>query len=170
MRLFSIFDTSPHVGVLSWLTPLSVLLLLISGPYSIKSPFQCAAAFTGFLHTTLDASLYESRLLILTGVFVRVFLLIVTFNCSGLLPYAFTVSSHISVATALAASFWVPFIAYGLLNSLGLSLAGLVPTGTPWVLLPLSNWRGSFNSFSLTTTNWHSLPKFNHCLQSYIRR
>lgn len=65
------------------------------------------------------------------------FLFILTCNLFGMLPYSFTVTSHISVTFALA------MMVFLLVTILGFALHGLhflslfLPKGTPWWLAPL---------------------------------
>lgn len=65
------------------------------------------------------------------------FLLILTCNLLGMVPYSFTVTSHISITFAIAMMIFL------LVTLLGLYLHGLhffslfLPAGTPWWLAPL---------------------------------
>lgn len=66
-----------------------------------------------------------------------IFLFILTCNLFGMIPYSFTVTSHISVTFALA------MLVFLLVTLLGFALHGLhflslfLPAGTPWWLAPL---------------------------------
>ncbi|MHB9878674.1 F0F1 ATP synthase subunit A [Pacificimonas sp. ICDLI1SI03] len=65
------------------------------------------------------------------------FIFILVANMAGLLPYAFTVTSHIAVTFAFAAFIFLMCILIGLARH-GLAWFGFfMPPGTPWYLMPL---------------------------------
>jgi len=66
-----------------------------------------------------------------------IFMFILVLNLLGLLPYSFTVTSHIIVTFALAAMVWLIITAIGFMNH-GLGFLKLfVPSGVPWWLMPI---------------------------------
>lgn len=66
-----------------------------------------------------------------------VFGLILLFNLCGLLPFSFTVSSHVIITFSLALSFFVAWIVIGI-KELGLTFLGIfAPKNMPLWLLPL---------------------------------
>jgi len=66
-----------------------------------------------------------------------IFVFILVLNLLGLLPYSFTVTSHIIVTFALAAMVWLIITAIGFFNH-GIGFLKLfVPDGVPWWLLPI---------------------------------
>jgi F-type H+-transporting ATPase subunit a len=66
-----------------------------------------------------------------------IFMFILVLNLLGLLPYSFTVTSHIIVTFALAAMVWLIITAIGFMNH-GIGFLKLfVPDGVPWWLLPI---------------------------------
>ena len=66
-----------------------------------------------------------------------IFMFILVLNLLGLLPYSFTVTSHIIVTFALAAMVWLIITAIGFINH-GIGFLKLfVPDGVPWWLLPI---------------------------------
>ena len=66
-----------------------------------------------------------------------VFIFILAMNLLGMLPYAFTVTSHIIVTFALAASVFLVVTAIGFLNHGFGYLKLFVPHGVPWWLMPV---------------------------------
>jgi F-type H+-transporting ATPase subunit a len=66
-----------------------------------------------------------------------IFMFILVLNLLGLLPYSFTVTSHIIVTFALAAMVWLIITAIGFLNHGVGFLKLFVPSGVPWWLLPI---------------------------------
>jgi F-type H+-transporting ATPase subunit a len=66
-----------------------------------------------------------------------IFMFILVLNLLGLLPYSFTVTSHIIVTFALAAMVWLVVTAIGFINHGPGFLKLFVPSGVPWWLLPI---------------------------------
>jgi F-type H+-transporting ATPase subunit a len=66
-----------------------------------------------------------------------IFMFVLTLNMLGLIPYAFTVTSHIIVTAALAITVFLTVLIYGLWRH-GLHFFNLfVPKGVPIYILPL---------------------------------
>jgi F-type H+-transporting ATPase subunit a len=66
-----------------------------------------------------------------------IFMFILVLNLLGLLPYSFTVTSHIIVTFAFAAMVWLVVTAIGFINHGPGFLKLFVPSGVPWWLLPI---------------------------------
>ena len=66
-----------------------------------------------------------------------IFVFILVLNLLGLLPYSFTVTSHIIVTFALAAMVWLTITAIGFINHGVGFLKLFVPDGVPWWLMPI---------------------------------
>merc|ERR1712173_134807 len=69
-------------------------------------------------------------------ILISIFLLIVCSNFLGLFPYIFTATSHLSITVRLALPVWLGYIIFSTLNNINFVLSHLVPTGTPYVLIP----------------------------------
>ena len=66
-----------------------------------------------------------------------IFVFILALNLLGLVPYSFTVTSHIIVTFALAAMVWLIVTGIGFFNHGPGFLKLFVPSGVPWWLLPI---------------------------------
>ena len=66
-----------------------------------------------------------------------IFMFILVLNLLGLLPYSFTVTSHIIVTFALAAVVFVGVTIIGFIRNGAGFLRLFVPSGVPWWLLPI---------------------------------
>nr|ABD58859.1 ATP synthase F0 subunit 6 [Pterocles namaqua] len=62
--------------------------------------------------------------------------LLLTINLLGLLPYTFTPTTQLSMNMALAFPLWLATLLTGLRNQPSISLAHLLPEGTPTPLIP----------------------------------
>nr|WNH22549.1 ATP synthase F0 subunit 6 [Calamus calamus] len=71
--------------------------------------------------------------LILTS--LMIFLL--SLNLFGLLPYTFTPTTQLSINLGFAVPLWLATVLVGLRNQPNLSLAHLLPEGTPLLLIPI---------------------------------
>ena len=67
---------------------------------------------------------------------ITLFLIILLNNLAGLTPYTFTATSHLSFSVRIALTMWVGYMLYRMVINIGRFLAHLVPTGTPYVLIP----------------------------------
>jgi F-type H+-transporting ATPase subunit a len=66
-----------------------------------------------------------------------IFMFVLTLNLIGMIPSAFTVTSHLIVTFALAAMVWITVLVVGFVkNGVGF-LRLFVPEGVPWILMPL---------------------------------
>ena len=66
-----------------------------------------------------------------------IFMFILVLNLLGLVPYSFTVTSHIIVTFAFAAMVWLVVTAIGFINHGPGFLKLFVPSGVPWWLMPI---------------------------------
>nr|BCM94564.1 ATPase subunit 6 [Ceramaster japonicus] len=65
------------------------------------------------------------------------FVLILSINVLGLLPYAFTTTSHISITYSIGIPFWMSVNILGFYLAFNSRLSHMVPQGTPSFLIPL---------------------------------
>ena len=63
-------------------------------------------------------------------------MLIVCSYFFGFFAYFFTATSHLSITVRLALPVWLGYIIFSTLNNINFFLSHLVPTGTPYVLIP----------------------------------
>nr|QJR53297.1 ATP synthase F0 subunit 6 [Diplodus puntazzo] len=66
---------------------------------------------------------------------LMIFLL--SLNLLGLLPYTFTPTTQLSINLGLAVPLWLATVLIGMRNQPNLSLAHLLPEGTPLLLIPI---------------------------------
>jgi F-type H+-transporting ATPase subunit a len=66
-----------------------------------------------------------------------IFMFILTLNLLGMLPHAYTVTSHIIVTFALAGMVWLTVTVIGFVRHGTGFLRLFVPSGVPWWLLPI---------------------------------
>ncbi len=103
----------------------------------VPSRLQSAAEISyEFVATTLRSTAGSEGMKFFPFVFT-IFMFVLTLNMFGLIPYAFTVTSHIIVTAALAITVFLTVLIYGLVRH-GIHFFNLfVPKGVPIYILPL---------------------------------
>ena len=103
----------------------------------MPSRLQSAAEIAyEFVATTVRSTAGTEGMKFFPFVF-SIFMFVLTLNMFGLIPYAFTVTSHIIVTAALALTVFFTVLIYGLMRH-GLHFFNLfVPKGVPIYILPL---------------------------------
>merc|ERR1712226_1782856 len=85
-----------------------------------------------FLLNRKNIKLYKILINVLNGEFKLSIGKVVTPG----VPYIFTATSHLSITVRLALPVWLGYIIFSTLNNINFFLSHLVPTGTPYVLIP----------------------------------
>ena len=104
---------------------------------TVPSRMQSAAELTyEFVANMLRSTAGKEGMRFFPFVFT-IFMFVLTLNMLGLIPYAFTVTSHIVITAALAITVFLVVLGYGLYRH-GLHFFNLfVPKGVPIYILPL---------------------------------
>jgi F-type H+-transporting ATPase subunit a len=104
---------------------------------TVPSRMQSAAELTyEFVANMLRSTAGKEGMRFFPFVFT-IFMFVLTLNMLGLIPYAFTVTSHIVITAALAITVFLTVLLYGLFRH-GLRFFNLfVPKGVPIYILPL---------------------------------
>jgi len=113
------------------------LLMIGAGRKLVPGRFQSMAEISyEFVANTLRSSAGAEGMKFVPLVF-SIFMFICVSNVVGIIPYAFTISSHIIVTAALALMVFLTVLIYGFYKN-GLKFFKLfVPSGVPIVILPL---------------------------------
>jgi F-type H+-transporting ATPase subunit a len=117
-----------------------VSLLMLGGSAGkrlVPNRFQSVAELSyEFVANTLRSSVGEEGMKFFPFVF-SLFMFILTANLIGIVPFTFTVTSHLIVTLALALMVFLTVLGYGLYKN-GLGFFRLfVPSGIPMYILPL---------------------------------
>nr|AAX39844.1 ATP synthase F0 subunit 6 [Tigriopus japonicus] len=138
-NLFGVF--SPYVSWTSmgvnWSSSLLILVVFPSsfwlGGYPVKALFSgILKGLTSEFGSLLGHFQQPGSLLIPSSMF----LFLVSLNLSGLLPYVFTCTAHLSFTLSLALPLWLGQILWSIYNRPLWVLKHLVPEGAPVVLSP----------------------------------
>lgn len=138
-NLFSVFDPSTTFFNFStnWIRTFIGLLLI---PYSYWLTYSNINFLWNkillILHNEFKTILGQQRKQGTTFIFISLFTIILFNNFSGLFPYIFTRTRHLTFTLSLALPLWIRFIIYGWINHTQHIFAHLVPQGTPNILIP----------------------------------
>jgi F-type H+-transporting ATPase subunit a len=109
----------------------------VAGKQLVPGRFQSMAELSyEFVANTIRSTAGKEGMKFFPFVF-SIFMLIAVSNIIGIIPYTFTISSHIIVTAALALTVFITVLVYGFYKN-GLKFFKLfVPSGVPIVILPL---------------------------------
>jgi F-type H+-transporting ATPase subunit a len=115
----------------------SFLVIGTAGGKAVPGRLQSAAELTyEFVANMLRSTAGSEGMKFFPFVFT-IFMFVLTLNMFGLIPYAFTVTSHIVITAALALTVFFTVLGYGLKRH-GLHFFNLfVPKGVPIYILPM---------------------------------
>nr|YP_010564849.1 ATP synthase F0 subunit 6 [Colossendeis robusta]UZA61252.1 ATP synthase F0 subunit 6 [Colossendeis robusta] len=134
-NLFSIFDPTSSLfnAHFNWLS-LSMIMM-----FSFKTFWLISSRWNSFMLISINMIKLELKNNIMNNQTILIFIMIIIFimvnNFMGLFSYVFTASSHISMTLVLALIFWVSFMLYSWMTKISMTLAHLVPLGTPFLLM-----------------------------------
>ena len=143
LKLKGIFrQFSPDLLLFIPITAISILLKLSWIFFSNTTkwlPSRIALLFKLFFQTTVDTIFQQTKPNAAPWIpsFTSVFILIFSIKVLGLLPYAFTSTSHISMTYRIGIPLWMSVKILGFYLAFKRRLSHLVPQGTPSFLIPL---------------------------------
>lgn len=138
INLFSIFDPSSSINYsLNWLSLIYVFFFIPNLYWLIPSRYSY------FFINLINFLIMEFKLLLnfkfnLINIilFIRLFIIIIINNFIGIFNYIFTGTSHLSLNLSLSLLLWFSIMLYGWINFYNHIFIHLVPSGTPFVLIP----------------------------------
>jgi F-type H+-transporting ATPase subunit a len=157
-------------SALYMLIALAVILLLMIGATSsralVPGRMQAVAEISyEFIANTLQSNVGTEGMKFFPLVF-SLFMFILTVNLIGLIPYTFTVTSHIIITVALALLVFLTVVIYGFWKH-GLRFFKLfVPSGIPIYILPLVTFIEMMSFLSRPVS--HSVRLFANMLAGHI--
>lgn len=137
-NLFRMFDPSTReMFRLNWFTLLAFLAIFPKVAHSKRGRYDMGyRSLVNFLHSDFSMAIGVSPMPGLTPWLVSAFMLTVTINFLGLIPYNFTASRNLRVTLSISLFLWVGIQVGYLVKAKNHFLAHLVPLGTPGVLIP----------------------------------
>jgi len=143
------------------------LLMLASGRQLVPGRVQSVAEISYEFVASMIRSTAGSEGLKFFPLIFSLFMFICVSNLIGIIPYTFTVSSHIIVTAALAVLVWLTVLIYGVYKN-GLKFFKIfVPSGVPIFVLPLVVFIEILSFFFVKPVS-HSLRLFANMLAGHI--
>nr|AGN71451.1 ATP synthase F0 subunit 6 [Phyllomedusa tomopterna] len=139
LSLFDQFGSPIMLGI-----PLILIALII--PWSLFStPTKQWAINRTTLSQTLFVKTFSKQIFLPLNLpahkwammFTTLMIFLLSMNFLGLLPYTFTPTTQLSLNLGLAIPMWLATVLIGLRKQTTLSLAHLLPEGTPTLLIPI---------------------------------
>jgi len=133
---FAFTNSALYMGIV--VLAITALLLGASAPRAlVPGRLQSIAELSyEFVADTINSTAGKEGMKFFPFVFT-IFMFVLVANCIGLIPYTFTVTSHIIITAALALMVFLTVLVYGFYRN-GLKFFGLfVPHGIPIYILPL---------------------------------
>nr|YP_010478315.1 ATP synthase F0 subunit 6 [Nesophrosyne sp. 17 GMB-2012]UVI59759.1 ATP synthase F0 subunit 6 [Nesophrosyne sp. 17 GMB-2012] len=133
LNLFSVFDPSTGLLSLNWLSMLT--FTLIPAPFW-KIPSKLLSLII-IIHTNIMKEvIMHTKSMKPSIIMISMFSFTLMINVTGLLPYVFTASAHLSVSLTIALTMWISLMFFGWINYSNKMFTHLVPVGTPKPLMP----------------------------------
>ena len=160
------FTNSALFMIIALLATAALMLIPTRSRALVPSRAQSVAEISyEFVANTIQSTAGKEGMKFFPLVF-SLFFFILMVNFLGLLPYGFTVTSHIIVTVALAALVFLTVIVYGFYKN-GLKFFKLfVPSGIPIVIMPLIVFIEVLSFFSRPIS--HSVRLFANMLAGHI--
>nr|QLD97119.1 ATP synthase F0 subunit 6 [Dermacentor rhinocerinus]QLD97132.1 ATP synthase F0 subunit 6 [Dermacentor rhinocerinus] len=131
-NLFLIFDPSTSASFsMNWFTLLIWLIILPYTYWASSSLFSISwkkLLKNFFQEIENNLKSFKTKNCLIVSSF---FMIILSSNFLGLLPYVFTSSSHLVFTMFLSFPLWMSLILFSFLNKLNMIMAHLVPLGSP---------------------------------------
>jgi F-type H+-transporting ATPase subunit a len=146
---------------------LTALLMLAGGRQLVPGRVQSIAEISYEFVATMIRSTAGSEGMKFFPLIFSLFMFICVSNLVGIIPYTFTVSSHIIVTAGLAILVWLTVLIYGLYKN-GLKFFKIfVPSGVPIFVLPLVVFIELLSFFFVKPVS-HSVRLFANMLAGHI--
>ena len=130
----SLFSSLP--SILFWAFNLLLINLISSSYWLSSSSLSQLTAYPKEIIHSQSTRTFGNHLKEFAPAVTATFLLILTINLSGLLPYIFRTSRHLFFTLTLALPLWLALILSSFVNSPSRFAAGILPGGAPFWLNP----------------------------------
>nr|YP_009651001.1 ATP synthase F0 subunit 6 [Macropsis notata]AOW43943.1 ATP synthase F0 subunit 6 [Macropsis notata] len=134
MNLFSTFDPCTGNLSLNWLSTIIFIMLIPNNFWMKSSKTKMLMMYISMLLTKEMESLTKNKSIPM--IMIPIFMLILSNNLMGLLPYVFTSSSHLVFSMTMALPLWISLMIFGWTKKTNSMFVHLVPMGTPGILMP----------------------------------
>lgn len=134
INLFSIFDPSSSTFKINWIIPLRIFFFFLMSFQPARNIFVWKKIIWAIKKETtpiLALKNLNSMELILISLFISIIIL----NLVRILPFTFTLNSHIVITFPTALIWWLRIMMYGWFKQRKTIIIHAIPTGTPVILI-----------------------------------
>nr|YP_010614349.1 ATP synthase F0 subunit 6 [Dalbulus maidis]WAS32283.1 ATP synthase F0 subunit 6 [Dalbulus maidis] len=134
MNLFSVFDPATGSFSLNWMSMIFSVLVMPTMYWNLSNKMIYLVMIFKkkmMMEIIMNTKNYKS-----TIIFISVLMYVLYNNIMGLMPYVFTSSAHISFSLSISLTLWISLMMFGWINKTNLMFCHLVPTGTPYAIMP----------------------------------
>nr|QWW90531.1 ATP synthase F0 subunit 6 [Matsumuramata muiri] len=134
-NLFSSFDPSTTLNFqFNWMSLVLILIVIPNKFWILESRnSMMKIIILKFINKEMNFIFFNKQII---NMLKSIFLLILIVNLSGLIPYTFTPTSHLSISMSLGLPLWISFMTYSWMNFTNLMFTHLLPTNTPPMIAP----------------------------------
>nr|YP_010990686.1 ATP synthase F0 subunit 6 [Rhotana formosana]WOW99130.1 ATP synthase F0 subunit 6 [Rhotana formosana] len=133
--LFSPFDPTSQLLQLNWLMMTMPLILFPMSFWNFKSRLNKMINIMEMtMINEMKKNTHNKEILLLTK---SMFCVILLMNLTGLFPYNFTTTSHLSIASSMALPMWLSLMIYSWSKYTNYMLSHLLPKGSPAMIMPM---------------------------------
>nr|YP_010990569.1 ATP synthase F0 subunit 6 [Kodaianella bicinctifrons]WOW98883.1 ATP synthase F0 subunit 6 [Kodaianella bicinctifrons] len=133
--LFSSFDPSSKILQMNWMMLFSTMIIMPMNFWMKKSRWNMLIKkMEEKIMEEMKNNSHHKEMMILS---MSMFMLILTNNILGLVPYTFTSTSHMCISMTLALPMWLSLMIYGWMKFSNYMFKHLLPSGTPTMIMPM---------------------------------
>nr|QBZ38151.1 ATP synthase F0 subunit 6 [Matsumuramata muiri] len=134
-NLFSSFDPSTTLNFqFNWMSLVLILIVIPNKFWILESRnSMMKIIILKFINKEMNFIFFNKQII---NMLKSIFLLILIVNLSGLIPYTFTPTSHLSISMSLGLPLWISFMTYSWMNFTNMMFTHLLPTNTPPMIAP----------------------------------
>nr|YP_010577098.1 ATP synthase F0 subunit 6 [Amphitretus pelagicus]UZN92544.1 ATP synthase F0 subunit 6 [Amphitretus pelagicus] len=140
MDIFSSFDdhnsTIFNLHFITWIISIWSLFYIHSTYWISTSMMNSMLSLPNFIINIQITRSFSNYMGGFSLIISSLFLMIINFNLMGLIPYAFSMTSHLVMSFSLSLPLWLSLILSSYIKNSYSSLATLLPSGTPPFLIP----------------------------------
>nr|UVV36466.1 ATP synthase F0 subunit 6 [Tettigometridae sp.] len=133
--LFQSFDPSSKFFNLNWMMMIFSTMLIPMNFWLKNSRVNFMKMKTHiFLMNEMKNNSHQKEILIMSK---SLFMMIITNNFIGLIPYNFTTTSNLSISLSMALPLWFTLMIFGWMKFYNSMFKHLLPLGTPTLIMPM---------------------------------
>nr|YP_010381726.1 ATP synthase F0 subunit 6 [Caliscelis shandongensis]YP_011014879.1 ATP synthase F0 subunit 6 [Caliscelis rhabdocladis]UDL72114.1 ATP synthase F0 subunit 6 [Caliscelis shandongensis]WQB38573.1 ATP synthase F0 subunit 6 [Caliscelis rhabdocladis] len=133
--LFSSFDPSTKIFQMNWMLMMMATMILPMNFWMKKSRWTLTKNMLEMkIISEFKMSTNQKEMILMS---TSIFFMIMCLNLTGMFPYNFTPTSHISISMSMSIPMWMTMMIFGWTKFTNKMFAHLLPSGTPTMIMPM---------------------------------